>query len=174
VGAAAPRLGRNGVPAGGTQSCRSLPQGTQGRHSKFKVAVSLSAGGMGPLVGCSPSVGLGAAPQSALRGRARQRHQSSMEEWKGRDFGNLRRFVQSVWVSTLATPPLLVMIAQHSVRNLCASAYAALQLSASRKATVSLCGSKSSCSSVRVGFGALQCAALETAPVRSFVRCVRL
>jgi hypothetical protein len=57
---------------------------------------------------------------------------------------------------------------------LCASAYAALQLSASRKPTVSLCGSKSSCSSVRVGFGALQCAALETAPVRSFVRCVRL
>ena len=97
-----------------------------------------------------------------------------MEERKGRDFFNLRRFVQSFWVSTLATPPPLVMIAQHSVRNLCASAYAALQLSASRKPTVSLCGSKSSCSSVRAGFGARQCAALETAPVRSFVRCVRL
>jgi hypothetical protein len=49
-----------------------------------------------------------------------------------------------------------------------------LQLSASRKPTVSLCGSKSTCSSVRAGFGARQCAALETAPVRSFVRCVRL
>ena len=101
-------------------------------------------------------------------------HQPSMEERKGWDFVNLRRFVQSFWVSTLATPPPLVMIAQHSVRNSCAAAYAALQLSASRKPTVSLCGSNSTCSSVRAGFGARQCAALETAPVRSFVRCVRL